>query len=329
MRTDDVSAYRNVPVAITGASGYIGSAIAARLANVGADLLLVSRKEPSPAAGARVLVADITVPEPWDDIVRFAEVIIHLAGNTSVYAAAGDPAASLASTVLPVVHLTHAASRAGRVPRVVHASTATVYGVPERLPVSEDTPARPATVYDLHKWFAEQQLALASRRRQLLGASLRLANVYGPSAGRDRAADRGILDRMIAAALDGSTLRVYGGGGYVRDYIYIDDVVRAFLAAGANMSTASSGQSYNVASGVGVTIRDAFQAVADAAAVATGTRPRLENVPWPEGADPIELRNFVADVRRMADVFGWFPSLSLAEGIGRTIAARRRAAGTV
>jgi nucleoside-diphosphate-sugar epimerase len=245
-----------------------------------------------------------------------ADVVFHLAGNTSAYAAAADPAASLESTVLPVTHLiAAAASRPGR--RVVYASTATVYGMPRDLPVAEDTPTNPVTVYDLHKLCAEQHLALASRRGLLEGVSLRLSNVYGPSPGGSSADDRGVLNRAARLALQGEPLRLYGGGNYVRDYVYIDDVIAAFLAAGLHAGIA--GMAFNVASGVGTTIRAAFHAVADMTEEVTGRRNAIEDVPWPPGADPIECRDFTADIRALAAACAWRPAVALNDGLGRLV----------
>jgi nucleoside-diphosphate-sugar epimerase len=108
--------------------------------------------------------ADIRDADSWAEIAKWADVIFHLAGNTSANAAASDPAESLRSTVLPVAHLITAAEAYGRKPRVVFASTATVYGLTPKTPVDENYPTNPVTIYDMHKLFAEQQLAMASQQ---------------------------------------------------------------------------------------------------------------------------------------------------------------------
>lgn len=311
------AAYLNRTVAVTGSHGYIGSGLTEALRHTPARLLMVSRRPIQAVPGAEVLTADLREASSWREIVGRSDVIVHLAGNTSVYAGAADPAGCFNSTVLPIAHLIAAARDLRRTPRIVFASTVTVYGLTERLPVAEDRAPRPVTIYDLHKWFAEQQLTLASRHGILEGVSLRLPNVYGPSAGFSATDNRGVLNAIAGRALCGSEVLLYGDGRYLRDYVYIEDVVRAFLIAGSQPGIA--GHTFNVASGTGVTIRDAFHLVVDRAARVTGTRSRIRAVPWPDEADPIERRNFVADITRISTACGWTPRVALAEGVDRLI----------
>ncbi len=316
--THDLSlAYRGRTVAITGSRGYIGSVLTSALSQAGAHLLLVSRRPIAPQANAEVVTADLREKACWQDIARRADVVFHLAGNTSVYAAAADPAESFRSTALPPAHLVAAARDARRMLRIVYASTATVYGLTDRLPVGEETTPTPVTIYDLHKWFAEQQLMLASRQGLLEAVSLRLSNVYGPSPGASASDDRGVLNRVARLALAGCDVPVYGGGRFLRDYVYIDDVVRAFLMAGTQPGIA--GHTFNVGSGVGIPVRDAFRLAADRAERRTGRRCELYDAEWPDDVDRIESRNFTADIRRMASACGWGPAISLTDGVTRLV----------
>lgn len=315
------SGYAGRRVAVTGAGGYVGSALVNALRQGGASVLRVSRQRLPAIVGTQTWRGDLEEKSSWAHIVSKSDVIFHLAGNTSVYASISDPGASLRSTVLPVTLLSAAAQELRRCPRVVFASTATVYGMTDSFPVSEDLPPRPITNYDLHKIFAEQQLQLATAQGILEAVSLRLGNVYGPSEASSSSGDRGVLNRITRAALEGATLSVYGGGAYIRDYVYIDDVVRAFMAAG--VAEEVRGRTFNVASGRGVRIIDAFRLVADRVAKATQTRVEVEAVAWPAGTDEIEFRNFIADVRALSEATGWQPRVQLEEGIDALIADLR------
>ena len=314
-----MSVYDGTTVAVTGASGYLASVLIDAMKKTPARIMRVSRIDLPPSVGTESLKADIRSKCCWEEIVARADVIFHLAGNTSVYQSAKDPADSLNSTVLPITHLVAAAAAAGRRPRVVFASTATVYGLTDRFPVGEGQEPKPVTIYDLHKLFAERQLELASKREVLEGVCLRLANVYGPSAGMSSANDRGILNKISVWALQGRNLRLYGDGNYLRDYVYVEDVAQAFIAAGASLGVI--GRSLNVASGKGMTVREAFDMVVTHAERVTGRRVEIESVPWPVDADPIEFRNFVADTASFASAAGWQPAVELNEGIGRMISS--------
>jgi nucleoside-diphosphate-sugar epimerase len=311
--------YRDLTVAATGAGGYLASALMQGLRRAGASVLAVSRQDIAPVGGLATLRADVRTRACWDEIMSRADVIFHLAGNTSVREASRDPAASFASTVLPILHLVEAARQAGRHPRVVFASTATVYGLVDTLPVDEDVEPHPITTYDLHKLAAEKQLELASAEDIVEGVSLRLANVYGPSPGHNSSPDRGILNTATRVALDGGNLEVFGDGAYLRDYVYVDDTVRAFIMAGVQPGL--DGRMFNVGSGTGVTIRDAFGVVASQVERVIGRPVPVRTVPWPANSDRIEFRHFTARIDRIHAACGWQPTVPLAEGIDLLISA--------
>jgi len=318
MSDGELAGYAGKTVFVTGGTGYLGSALVACLRQTTtASVVRVTRQPRWVEVSGPCLNADLQSEEGWREIVGRADIIFHLAGNTSVDEAARHPADSLRSTVLPLVHLTTAAGDLRRRPRVVFASTATVYGLADRLPVSEDAAPCPVTTYDLHKLWAEQHLALASRQGLLDGVSLRLANVYGPSPVQATSADRGVLNRMARSALRGEDLRLYGAGDYLRDYVYIDDVVQAFAMVGQDPRVNIG--VFNVASGTGTTVRDAVCLLAERASQMTGMRSRVSGVPWPSTSEAIECRQFTASIDRIAATFGWRPTVVLREGLDRLL----------
>jgi len=140
-------------VVVTGASGYIASILVDVLLKHSCKVVQVSRSNLDSSGQTKTIKADVCNEDTWANIVQQADIIYHLAGNTSVYEAAKNPAESLRSTLLPLNHLTKVAKEMQRKPRVVFASTATVYGLTSRLPVSETVLPKPTTIYDLHKLF--------------------------------------------------------------------------------------------------------------------------------------------------------------------------------
>lgn len=305
-------------VVVTGASGYIGSVLVDALVKQSCKVIRVSRVDLVPLSDIRTIKADVRNAITWVDIVARADIIYHLAGNTSVYEAAKNPAESLNSTLLPLNHLIKAVKERQCKPRVVFTSTATVYGLTSRHPVAETAEPKPTTVYDLHKLFAEQQINLATQHGLIDSVSLRLANVYGPSNSVSSADDRGILNRVTAMALQGKDLTVYGDGNYLRDYVYITDVVNALLFA--SVTPGLEGQVYNVASGVGKTVKQAFELVARQAEIVTGIPLKVIHATWPSGIALIECREFTADISKYMAATDWNPGITLNEGIALLIA---------
>ena len=284
----------NYSFAITGANGYIGSSLVKFLTEKSYDVTGVSRSEFKNFPGKKLICNDIKKYETWLEILKLNNVIFHLAGNTSVYASEVNPEESLLSTVLPIDHLIRAAIELKVKPRIVFASTATVYGVLPKLPVSERQKTKPVTTYDIYKLFAEQQLAIASEAGIIDAVSLRLSNVFGPSPAVSTSNDRGILNKSVIKALESNNLNYYGHGNYLRDYVYISDVVNALFLCG--ISDDFHGKIYNIGSGVGTSIKKAMQTVAKLTNKITSKSVSVKSVPWPPKMSSIEYRYFVSQI---------------------------------
>jgi UDP-glucose 4-epimerase len=309
--------YSGKNVVVSGSNGYIASSIIPLLKSFDAKITCLSRKDTSFFEGVEYLLGDIADSETWHILIEKADIIIHLAGNTSIYSAKEDPKKSIDSSILPILHIIDAAKNLNRVPKIVFASTASIYGTSPSLPVSEDQKEDIITVYDLHKSVAEKHLQIASNEGLIDGISLRLANVYGPSSTLALSNDRGILNKITNLALSGQPITVFGDGNYLRDYVYIDDVALAFLEAGKVNNI--SGQIFNIGSGKGTLIKDAFSYIAKLVDARNDKKAEIIFQDWPELADEIERRNFYADISKFVKCTDWAPSVTFEEGAERTV----------
>jgi len=313
------------PIVITGARGYIGAALARHLAGKGKALRLVSRLPAAPAekriAGESVstIEADLSDEAVWSRLMRDASAIIHLSARTDLHAAEADPDGDERLNIAPVRALVRAAANADAPPKIIFASTVTVFGPEHDNPANERTPDRPCSVYDRHKVACETILRDATEAGTISACALRLSNVYG-LAGASVNSNRGILNVMMRRALAGEPLTIYGEGAYVRDFIHLDDVVEAFGMAADSGTDVCGGSHYVIASGQGHSLGDAYELIADAAFATTGRRPAIRHVPEPPDLHPIERRNFIGDAALFSRRTGWRPRVSLAEGIGRFFA---------
>ena len=308
-------------IAVTGAAGFLGARLVSRLAAERCRIIRAARTAPPPLDGAAAtvidVVGDLSDPAPWE-LVAGAEIIFHLAAQTSAVVADANVASDFNANVTPMRHLLSVCRRRGSRPIVLFAGTVTEAGVPSRLPVNEDAPDNPITTYDRHKLTAESELQAAALDGRVCGSTLRLANVFGPGAtGRS---DRGVLNRMIEIALRGDSLTVYGTGMYVRDYVFVEDVVDAFLMAAAHPEQMNA-RHFVIGSGRGISIRDAFELIASRVEARTGRRVAVISAPSAVPLSPIDERNFIADASRFSAATGWHPAWSLIDGIDRTIEA--------
>jgi len=303
-------------IVITGARGYVGTALVRRLASEGRRLRLVSRAASAPADGSAMLEhvqADLRDETSWAALLQDAVAVVHLSSRTDLRAAEADSAGDDALNVAPVRALVRAAERRGGALPVVFASTVTIVGAMHANPVDEQMPDNPCSVYDRHKRDCETILRDATHRGVLRACSLRLSNVYGAGTTSINA-NRGLLNSIMRRAGQGEDLTVYGDGACIRDFTFLGDVVDAFFRALEQEHT-RDGAHYVIASGRGHTLLDAFEMVAQAAFLRTGRRVAIRHVPEPADLHAIERRDFVGDARLFQTLTGWQPQVDLASGI--------------
>jgi nucleoside-diphosphate-sugar epimerase len=316
-----MSFFHGKRIVVTGAVGFIGSHIVRLLRNSECEIIRVLRAPAAPVAKggrARVrdVIGDVRDAQTWAAVLPRADVVFHLAAQTSAAVAEADPAADYEQNVLPVQLLVTARSRP--LPVIVFASTITIAGVADgHRRVNESVPDDPITTYDRHKRMAEDCL-----RDVASSVSLRLANVYGPGP-QSKHADRGVLNSMIVRALAGEPLTIYGAGDRNRDYVFVDDVARAFLAA-ARHAERIGGRHFVIGTGRGRTMTQAVRSMATGVARASGTRAPVRHVQPVQTPGPIEDRDYVADARAFRVSTGWKPRVGFPDGIRRTITAVER-----
>jgi UDP-glucose 4-epimerase len=330
MSTDSSQLHRDCPLSsikgkkilITGGSGYIASSIASTLSGISCTIYRISRRKnqlvPLLGPADRIdIEGDITADFNWEQYLNQIDIIFHLGGQTSSYKSNADPVRDLQDNVMPVLNLLLACRRSGNRPLIVFAGTVTEIGLSKNLPVNEAHYEDPITIYDIHKLMAEKYLKYFVRDGRSRGCILRLANVYGPGP-QSSSSDRGILNMMISRGLSGGTLKIYGSGYQIRDYIFIDDVVEAFLSAGV-YGNRVNGHHFVIGSGEGCTIAEAVRLVAERILIKTGKTVKVNHIQPPENLSQIEERNFIAETSNFSASTGWRPRFALSEGIDRTI----------
>lgn len=321
MRTDDdrrvaPQATAAGTTAVTGAAGYIGRALVDSLVGAGHPVIQVARAVEGLRTDVPAVVGPLDKDATWEEILSLSGTVVHLGGNTSVYAAEHDSDYSRASTVEPVRRMLAVAGN-GQPPRVCFASTVTVYGVAPDRPVTEATPVRPITRYDRHKLEAEALLLDAHREGRVDPIVLRLSNVFGPSSVSVRAKDRGVLDGAMRKALMGEPLWFFGDGSMLRDYIFIDDVLAALRLATVVSHPAE--RILNVVSGTSRTVRSALEEIAVVAASDFGVNVDVAALPWPKDLHTIERRDFDGNRDLIEAVLGWTPKRAFTPAVRQSM----------
>lgn len=259
---------------ITGGAGFIGSAVVDELVRTGAAALVVDdlttgsagNLRDAAAAGVALVHADVRDLDALRGV--FADfrpdVLFHLAAQIDVRISMAEPSRDAAINVVGSANVFTAAAEVG-VRRVVNTSTGgAIYGETDVVPTPESVPARPLSAYGLSKRTAEEYGAWFRTARGLDVVTLRYGNVYGPR--QNPAGDAGVVARFCDLVLRGGRPTVYGDGKQTRDYVFVEDIARANIAAATARTLRH--ERYNVGSGSEVSVLALIAAVAEAAGVA-------------------------------------------------------------
>ncbi len=312
--------YAGKKVLITGGLGFIGSNLAQRLADLGAEVLLVDSLIDDYGGNlfnvqdikdrVKINIADVRDQHGMNYLVRGQDHIFNLAGQVSHIDSMRDPYTDLEINCRAQLSLLEACRRFNPEVKLVYASTTQVYGAAQFLPVTEEHLRRPIDVNGINTIAGEEYHIVYSRIYGIRACSLRLTRTYGPRMlvkhNRQTA-----LGWFIRQALDGEEIQVFGGE-QKRDYTYVDDVVEAFLLAGA--SEAVNGEIFNLGGIQPVSLRDL---VASLIRLAGAGGYRI--VPFPEERRRIDIGDFYADYGKIQRALGWTPTTPLEQGLAQTL----------
>lgn len=325
MSSDPATAYRDASVLITGGLGFIGSTLAHRLVAAGADVTLVDAMLPECGGNRHNLVgiadrvsihiADIRDRDAMRALVPGVDVIFNLAGTASHTASMADPFTDLDINCRGQIELLEACRAVNPGVKVVYAATRGQYGRAQTLPVDETHPLRPMDTNGIHKAAGEAYHLLYWDHYGLRTTSLRMTNTYGPRH-LMKHHRQGVIGWFVRQVIDGAPIRVYGDGTQVRDTNFVDDVVEALCLAGSRDE--ADGETFNLG-GIPVGLRDLAALLVEVAGQGS-----YELVPYPEASRGVEVGDYVADTSKIEQRLGWRPTVSLEDGLARTIDYYRR-----
>ena len=318
--------YRNRRVLVTGGLGFIGSNLTIRLAEAGARVTVIDPMLPGCGAnlfnvapvesGIRIIAADVGQAEDFSAQLADAQVIFNLAGEISHSRSMEQPDRDLEINTLSQLRFLLACRKHCPGARIVYAGTRQVYGKPEYLPVDESHPIQPVDFNGVHKYAAMQYHLLLARRGDLDCMVLRLSNVYGPRMAL-HLPQQGFLTVYLRNALEGRPIVVFGDGSQLRDPVYVDDVVDAFLQAG--IAPRLDSRMFNIGGPQAVCLGEIAATVARLGGAST-----MEQVPFPDESRRIDIGSYCTDTARAERELLWTPRIWLHEGLETTMRFYRR-----
>ena len=319
---DNSEFYSGRRVLVTGGFGFLGLNLISHLVGRGAVVRVLSHAGPSVASletsvleGVHCVEGDIRDTNAVREALDGCEVVFNFAGRAGAVASNTSPFEDLDTNVRGQLTFLHACSEVTPPLKVVFPSSRLVYKPSTDLPVKESAPTGPISIYGVHKLAAENYHLLYDRLGRIDAVVLRITNPYGRFQ-RPEQNRYGIVNWFIHRAVNGLDLPVYGRGTQIRDYVHVDDVMDAFLRAGARPE--ANGMTFNIGSGKGVTFHHMAELVIQAAGMGS-----VRFSDWPTDAAGVETGDFVADVSLVDRVLGWRPHVTLDQGVGRVVAQYR------
>ena len=319
-------AMRRKQAMITGGLGFIGSNLAIALVNAGAAVTLVDAMLPGHGGNlfniepikdqVTVNFSDVRDEHSMDYLVRDKDFIFHLGGQNDHVLSQTDPYPDIDINIRGSVVLLEACKRFNPEARLVYTGTRGEYGSVASLPASEDTPVHPKGLYELCSLTAQQVFKICNDTHGIRSVTLRLTNIYGERA-QMLHSRFGVANWFIRLELDNDTIKVFGDGSILRDFVYVQDCVDAILLA------AATEQAYGELLNVGDTHPASFLKLAQTVVHEAGTG-RWELAPFTPERAALEPGDFYSDIAKIGGLVGWEPRTSLTEGVSRTVAFYRR-----
>lgn len=308
-------------VLITGGLGFIGSNLAIRLVELGADVTLVDSLIPEYGGNlwniepvkdkVRVNISDVRDEHAMKYLIQGHDYLFNLAGQTSHVDSMNNPFPDLEINARAQLSILEACRKYNPGIKLVFASTRQLYGAPQYLPVDEKHPLAPVDVNGINKMAGEWYHLLYNNVYGIRAAVLRLTNTYGPRM-RVKDARQTFLGIWIRNIIEGKPVLVFGDGKQIRDFNYVDDVVSAMIACA--ISDDANGEVFNLGADDPINLKDTAELL-----LKIYDKGEYRVVPFPPDRKVIDIGDYYADYRKIRSKLGWRPEVPLAEGLRRSL----------
>lgn len=308
-------------ILISGGAGFIGSNLAHELVKLKANVEIIDSLIPNQGGNLHNLdgirdkiklkIADIRDENVVAGFVKDKDLIFNLAAQTGHMSSVLNPLEDLSMNCCGSLVLLEACKKHNPEAKIIYTGTRDQYGKILYNPVDEKHPTNIIDPNGLSKLIAERYHILYYNMYGIKTTSLRLTNTYGPRQ-QVKIPDLGFIGWFIRLAVDNKEIKIFGDGKTLRDLNYVDDVIRALLMVG--LSKKSNGEIFNLGCGTPVSIIDLAKLITKIADSGS-----FKLVPYPKERKGIEIGDHIADINKIKKTTGWYPKVTLEEGLKRTI----------
>lgn len=317
----ETEAFKGKRALITGGMGFIGSNLAIALVKLGADVTIADAMiegyggnlfniDPV-RADVTVNFCDIRDANVMNYLVKGQDYVFHLGGQVDHILSLTDPFPDISINIKGTAVVMEACKHHAPEAKVIYTGTRGQYGAAVSLPVNEDAATLPKGIYEISNLTAEKIIQVYHDIHGVQSAMLRLTNIYGPRAQMQHPR-YGVVNWFVRLAVDDDTIKVFGDGKIMRDFLYIDDCIDAIL------QTALCPDAYGQILNVGIDTPTDFIELADTLIDVAGTG-RWEFAPFSAERKAQEPGHFYSDISKIRRIVGWEPNTSLRDGLAATV----------
>jgi len=307
-------------VLITGGLGFIGSNLAHKCLELGADVTIYDCLDPR-SGGNLYNVGDIqnAIELCYHDVLNFGQVCQHITNKDIIFNCAAstshpfsmrEPWIDLDVNGRGVINLLEAIRRFNRDVKLIHLGTSTQLGRLQYQPADEKHPEFPTDIYSANKSVSEKYVLIYANAYQIRATVIRLSNVFGPRASI-HSPEFTFNNYFIGLALQGKDITVFGEGNQKRNLIYVEDVVAALIRA--SQTEKSNGETFFAVSDEHYSVAQIAEAIVQY--MGSG---KVRFVEWPPGRKSVEVGDVIISNQKIKEVLGWTPQYDLKSGLIRT-----------
>ena len=313
--------FGNKKVLIAGGLGFIGSNLARKLLQLGAQVQIIDSLLPEGGGNLfnisgiehrlDVQIADVRNEAEIRSLVEGKDFLFNLVAQTSHSDSMRDPYGDLELNGRAQLAILEACKNSNLAPKIIFTSTRQVYGKTTALPVSEHHPICPLDINGIHKYSAERYHQIYNQVHGLRVSILRLTNTYGPRM-RIQDSRQTFLGHWIHEILTGNEFEIFGNGRQLRDFTFVDDAVDALLLAAERPE--ADGQVFNVGTEMPSSLESTAKILID-----LNGRGSYRFVPFPKALEAIDIGSYYSDISKIRSLLGWQPKIALKDGLKKTL----------
>ena len=313
--------YNKKRILITGGLGFLGSSVANRLAKLNAQIVILDsidsryggnlyNLDPLFKDNMEVVIGNVCDKNLINKIIKNIDIIYHFAAQVSYIDSYKIPFEDLDVNQMSTLVILEACKNFNPDVKILFASSRLVLGETLTTPITESHETNPLSLYGVHKLGSEKYLSLYNKDFGINTTIMRITNPYGPRQ-QIKHSKYSILGWFVRLAMEGKKINIFGDGKQVRNYIYVDDIVEAFVRAGKSSSV--NGKMFFLGSNKNTEFGEMAELV-----IKTVGNGSIRYVPWPDDYEKAETGDSIISTSKIAEAINWKPKISLEEGIKNT-----------